>query len=179
MELTIAAGIVAFWTAFFSTKLVGITDPRLKEIYLAFESAFPAADFFLVLCLIFGSVGLLRKTAFGTVFSLMAGASLIFLALLDISFNIRQGIYLLGLAESVLNISVNAVCLAAGSFLVFKIWKWQHPRPRHNRSRRIERYDIPAYNHRLGHSVKGRSKWLKSRGKGFLSSAVPRESAGL
>jgi hypothetical protein len=155
MELAIAAGILAFWTAFFSTDLVGISDPHLKEIYLAFESAFPAADFFLVFLLILGAVGLLRKMSYGFFFTLMAGACLIFLALLDISFNIRQGIYLLGLAESVLNISINAVCLATGTFFVFKIWSRQYRRPPLKNPRRSERDDIPAFNSGLGYSAKG------------------------
>lgn len=155
MELAIAAGILAFWTAFFSTDLIRLTDPRLKEIYMAFESAFPVADLFLVLLLILGAVGLLRKMSYGSFFTLMAGASLIFLGLLDTSFNSRQGLYHLGFAESVLNISINAVCLAAGSFFVFKIWRCQYRRPPLKNASRSERCDIPAYNSCLGHSAKG------------------------
>jgi hypothetical protein len=155
LELAIAAGILAFWTAFFSTDLVGIRDPYFKEIYLAFESAFPVADFFLVLLLVLGAVGLLRKTSYGSFFTLMAGACLIFLGLLDALFNSRQGIYLLGQAESLLNISINAVCLAAGSFFTFKIWRCQYRRPPLNKPKRSERNDIPAYDPRLGQSAKG------------------------
>jgi hypothetical protein len=155
LELAIAAGILAFWTAFFSTDLIGIRDPHLKEIYLAFESAFPVADFFLVSLLVLGAVGLLRKTSCGSFFSLMAGACLIFLGLLDASFNSRQGLYLIGPAESLLNISINAVCLAAGSFIVFKIWSCQFRRPPLKNPRRAERYEMPAGNRRLGHSAKG------------------------
>jgi hypothetical protein len=155
MELAIAAGILVFWTAFFSTDLVGISDPHLKEIYLAFESAFPVADCFLALLLIMGGVGLLRKMSFGYFFTLMAGASLIFLGLLDASFNSRQGLYFIGLAEFLLNISINAVCLAAGSFFVFKIWRCQYRRPTLKNPSRSERCDIPACNLRLGHSAKG------------------------
>ncbi len=155
MELAIAGGILAFWTAFFSTDLVSITDLRLKEIYLAFESAFPAADFFLVVCLILGGFGLLRRTSFGPFWTLMAGASLVFLALLDISFNIRQGIYLLGLEESILNIGINATCLGAGLQFIFLVRKWQHPRPRLVHPRQIENNDLPADNPLLDHSAKG------------------------
>ncbi len=155
LELVIAAGILAFWTAFFSTDLVGISDPRLKEIYLAFESAFPVADFFLVSLLVLGAVGLLRKTSSGPFLTLMAGACLIFLGLLDASFNSRQGLYLIGLTESFLNIGINAVCLAAGSFFVFKMWRWQYGRPPLKNPSRSERCHIPACNPRLGHSAKG------------------------
>jgi len=105
MELAIAVGIISFWIAFFSADLVNIDDPHLEEIYVAFESAFPVADISLSIVLIIGGIGLLKKMPFGVLFSLLGGASLIFLGLLDVSFNIQQGIYLLGIGEAILNIS--------------------------------------------------------------------------
>ncbi len=123
MELAIAAGIISFWIAFFSTDLVSIDDPHLKEIYLAFESAFPVADIYLSILLIIGGIGLLKKMSFGFLFSLLGGASLVFLRLLDISFNTQHGIYLLGIGEAVLNIFINSLCLGGGIFLIVTIWK--------------------------------------------------------
>ncbi len=123
MELVVALGIIGFWAAYFSTDMVNIADARLKEVYTAFESAFPVADLYLAAVLIAGGVGLLKKRLYGYVFSLMGGASLIFLGLLDVSFNLQQGIYLLGAGEAVLNVSINAMCLGFGVFLVFSVWK--------------------------------------------------------
>jgi hypothetical protein len=51
----------------------------------------------------------------------MAGSALLFLALLDISFNVRQGVYLLGAREAILNLGINGLCLSAGSFFVFGV----------------------------------------------------------
>ena len=123
MELAIAAGIISFWIAFFSSDLVNIDDPHLKEIYLAFESAFPVADIYLSILLIIGGIGLLKRMSFGFLFSLLGGASLIFLGLLDISFNTQHGIYLLGIGEAILNIFINSLCLGGGIFLIVTIWK--------------------------------------------------------
>jgi len=123
MELAIAVGIISFWIAFFSADLVNIDDPHLEEIYVAFESAFPVADISLSIVLIIGGIGLLKKMPFGVLFSLLGGASLIFLGLLDVSFNIQQGIYLLGIGEAILNISINLLCLGGGVFLIVTIWK--------------------------------------------------------
>jgi hypothetical protein len=53
----------------------------------------------------------------------MGGASLIFLGLLDISFNIQHGIYLTGVAEGIMNILINLLCFGGGIFLVLIIWK--------------------------------------------------------
>jgi hypothetical protein len=123
MELAVAFGIIAFWVAFFSTDMVNIEDSRLKEIYVAFESAFPVADFYLAVMLIIGGIGLLKQRLYGTVFSFMGGASLIFLGLLDVSFNTQQGIYSLGVEEAVMNVFINALCIGFGIYLVRAVWK--------------------------------------------------------
>lgn len=123
MELAVALGIIAFWAAFFSTDMVSIEDSRLKEVYLAFESAFPVADFYLAIMLIIGGIGLLKRRFYGTVFSLMGGASLIFLGLLDVSFNTQQGIYSLGVEEAAMNIFINSLCIGFGTYLVRSVWK--------------------------------------------------------
>jgi hypothetical protein len=123
MELAVAFGIIAFWIAFFSTDMVNIEDSRLKEIYLAFESAFPVADLYLAILLIIGGTGLLKKKFYGTVFSLMGGAALIFLGLLDASFNTQQGIYSLGMEEAVMNVFINSLCIGFGAYLVRSVWK--------------------------------------------------------
>ncbi len=123
LELAIAVGIISFWIAFFSVDLVSIDDPHLEEIYLAFESAFPVADISISIVLIIGGIGLLKKMPFGFLFSLLGGASLIFLGLLDVSFNTQHGIYLLGIGEAILNIFINSLCLGGGIFLIVTIWK--------------------------------------------------------
>jgi hypothetical protein len=102
---------------------VKIGDPHLEEIYMAFESAFPVADISLSIVLIIGGIGLLKKVPFGFLFSLLGGGSLIFLGLLDVSFNTQNGIYLLGIGEAVMNIFINLLCLGGGIFIIVTIWK--------------------------------------------------------
>lgn len=123
IEFLIAAGIISFWVAFFSTDLMSIKDPKLKEIYLAFESAFPIPDTWLAVSLIIGGIGLLKKRQYGYLFSLIGGASLLFLGLVDISFNVLNGIYLVGIEEAILNISINLLCLIAGVFIIYIVWR--------------------------------------------------------
>lgn len=122
-ELILAAGILTFWVLFFSTVIVRIEDQKSRETYRAFESAFPLADAFLFFTLFIGGVGLLRKKFYGYLFSLCAGACLIFLGLLDISFNAQQGIYRLGAREATINIFINLICLGSGILLISAFWK--------------------------------------------------------
>ncbi|MEW5900609.1 MAG: hypothetical protein AB1715_04005 [Acidobacteriota bacterium] len=133
LEFFIAVGIVFFWIGFFALGFSDLSDSELKDIYLAFEGSFPAADGLLALFLVCGGIGLLRKASSGWFFTLMAGAMLIFLGLLDVSFNSRQGIYWLGPGEAVLNIGINAICLAGGGFLTWSAWKnWFRPFPKNS-----------------------------------------------
>lgn len=123
MELALAVGIISFWITFFSTDIVNIKDADLKETYLAFESAFPIPDLYLSVLLIIGGIGLLRMKSYGSLFSLLGGASLIFLGLLDVSFNTQHGIYLIGIGEAVMNGIMNLLCLGCGVFIIFTVWK--------------------------------------------------------
>lgn len=129
LELVLAVGIVLFWVAFFTTDEVQIRDPRLKEKYLAFESAFPVPDAYLVIVLVAGSIGLWRQKSYGRLFSLIGGASLVFLGLLDISFNTQHGIYRLGLGVAILNLFMNLICLGVGVFLILTVWKYREDWP--------------------------------------------------
>jgi len=122
-EIIFAAAIVLFWVAFYSFGIVDIPDPRLREIYLAFESGFPVADVCLALVLLGGGIGLLRQRSSGGLFSLLGGSVLVFLGLLDISFNAKHGIYRLGLEEALVNGAINGACLLFGIYLVLTIWK--------------------------------------------------------
>ena len=129
LELALVVGIVLFWVAFFTTDEVQIRDPRLKEKYLAFESAFPIPDAYLSIVLVIGSIGLWRKKSYGRLFSLLGGASLVFLGLLDISFNAQHGIYRLGWGEAALNLFMNLMCLGVGVFLILTVWKYKENLP--------------------------------------------------
>lgn len=129
LEVVLAVGIVLFWVVFFTAGEVHMSDPQLKEKYLAFESAFPVPDAYLVIVLVVGSIGLWRQKSYGRLFSLIGGASLVFLGLLDVSFNTQHGIYRLGLGEAVLNLFINLMCLGVGVFLILTVWKHREDWP--------------------------------------------------
>jgi len=68
-------------------------------------------------------LGLLRRTCAGHLFTLLGGAALVFLGILDISFNAQHGIYRLGFEEALVNGVINFVCLGFGLFLILMVWK--------------------------------------------------------
>jgi len=121
LELFTALGIILFWIYFF---IVENANPSNNSIYLAFERSFPLADIgWLAPVLIIGAIGLMQKQRFGSVFSLAGGGALIFLSLLDISFNGFNGIYTKSPAYGIMNGSINLWCFLFGIYLIIYIWR--------------------------------------------------------
>jgi len=85
-----AIGVVYYWADFY---LRGAVNVITDDWYIKFERAFPPADLWMAACAIIGAVGLLKDDAYGLLFALIAAGSLIFLALMDITFNIQNRLY--------------------------------------------------------------------------------------
>lgn len=115
-ELLVALGIILFWAFFFWGGPQGA--PPIA-CYLAFERAFPLPDLMLAFVLIIAAFNFLRNNQLaGLVLSVASGGALIFLGLLDVSFNLQQGVYTLSLSSLMLNVGINSVCIGFGLFSV-------------------------------------------------------------
>ncbi len=108
---------IYFWVDFFFKGKVQVTK---EAWYVKFESAFPIADFWMSACALLGAAGLLLGQSFGPFFALLAASSLIFLALMDITFNVQNGMYRLirESREMVFEVVINVWCLALGITLI-------------------------------------------------------------
>src|ERR1700679_2968053 len=85
--LLTAVFTIAYWIDFYSAGRVQVST---EEWYVRFERAFPIADCWLAGCCVVGSLGLLSKRRWGILFSLLASSSLIYLAFLDVTFNVQN-----------------------------------------------------------------------------------------
>ena len=82
--------LIYYWIDFYTRGGVQV----LKENwYIKFQKTFPVADLWIAACAIAGAIGLLTEQSYGLVFSLLAASSLIFLSLMDITFNIQNNLY--------------------------------------------------------------------------------------
>jgi hypothetical protein len=110
-EIATALGILLFWILFFS---VGLAPAHPPPGYFAFEHSFVLADSVLsVSLLVAGSLGLKGRPT-GRVLSLMCAGSLIFLGLVDFSFNVRNGIYIGDFPDGVVAAAINFWCISFG-----------------------------------------------------------------
>lgn len=138
LQCLLAAGFLGFWVMYFAEKscrtpvesCTSLNDkPCVAKVvacerYLAFENSFPVPDLgYITPLLIVGALGLWKGRRYGILFSLMAGAALIFLGLLDVSFNLQNARYTIDIAEGLMNALINGVCLIFGPILVWRMWR--------------------------------------------------------
>ena len=111
------AGIILFWIAFFA---IGLAPENAPPCYLSFEHAFPPPDGLLALCLILAGVLVMRDRPRGRTLSLVGAGGLMFLGVIDISYNLQNGIYGLGIGEMISMAAINLWCVGFGAVLA--IW---------------------------------------------------------
>ncbi len=83
---------LAYWANYFIAGDVRVLD---TVWYAAFEDSFPVADGWMAACMLLAGIGLWRGTRAGALFGLMAGSALLYLAAMDITFNVEHGLYAL------------------------------------------------------------------------------------
>ncbi|NLA27106.1 MAG: hypothetical protein GX878_06895 [Firmicutes bacterium] len=110
-------GLLLFWIAFFT---VGLAPDNPPPGYFEYEHSFPLPDIVLAVALIAAGVMMFRGRAPGGLLALLCSGALIFLGLLDFSFNIQNGVYTLSTAELLLNGSINLWCVLFGIVLAVK-----------------------------------------------------------
>jgi hypothetical protein len=101
-HLVVAAGIVLFWVGFHTELLFPVEVLRERilhfEGYYAWESSFTVPDLLTALVMVIGARGLLRDPASLLHRHLLMAASgaLVFLGVLDFTYDARHGMYALG-----------------------------------------------------------------------------------
>ena len=111
---------LVFWAYFF---MVENKNPENSEIYLAFERSFPIPDLlWLTPCCFIGAYGLLNGLTYGPFLAALSGCSLLFLSLLDISFNTLNQGYTKTIGDGIVNGIMNFLCLAFGIW--FMVYGW-------------------------------------------------------
>ncbi len=112
---------IYYWIDFYTKGGVHVVK---EDWYIKFEKAFPIADLWMAACSLIGAVGLLTGQAYGLLFSTLAAGSLIFLALMDITFNIENNLYPLitKSKQMMLEIIINLWCLSLGIALIAYLW---------------------------------------------------------
>jgi hypothetical protein len=115
LQIATGAGIAAFWALFFT---VGLAPDNAPACYFAFEHAFPLPDLVLAAALLAAGRGLADGKPWGRALSLPCSGGLIFLGLVDFSFNVQNGIYAASGLDGAMSAAMNAWCVAFGTAMI-------------------------------------------------------------
>ncbi|MFC1889184.1 hypothetical protein ACFL4G_05450 [Thermodesulfobacteriota bacterium] len=118
LEIFTAAGIALFWAAWFAGSLAPENPPAC---YFAFERAFPVPDLVLALSLLAAGILLLKGRPAGRALSLACAGALVFLGLLDASFNFQNGIYSASATDLAMNGLLNLWCVGLGAAILGRL----------------------------------------------------------
>jgi len=117
--LVIGAAVTLFyWWSYFHGGEVMVVRERW---YAAFESSFPVADGWMALCMLVSGAGFLMQRRFAAIWGLMAGSALLYLAAMDITFNVENGLYaLVPLYDTMkFEVFINASSLVLGALTLW------------------------------------------------------------
>lgn len=117
-QVITALGLILFWIGFFTVGLAPETPP---PCYFIFEHSFPLPDILLALALLVAAFSLIRGNRFGKTLSLAAAGALIFLGILDFSFNIQNGMYAISAVDTILNGFINGYCVIFGIVVIVRL----------------------------------------------------------
>jgi len=112
VQIILAAGIVGFWIFFFKVEN---RNPEKEDWYLKHERSFPLPDLGLItVCLLVAAAGLLIGERFGIFFTIVAGGGLMFLGLIDLAFNLQNGLFKTKDMDAYMSISIVSIVLIIG-----------------------------------------------------------------
>ncbi len=113
LQILYGAGIFGFWIYFL---IVENKDPEKTEVYLIFERSFILPDIgWAAPCLSLSALGLLTNQEYWVFFSIAGGSAILFIFLLDFSFNIQQKTYNKERRkDNIIEIVVNVMSLITG-----------------------------------------------------------------
>ena len=120
LEIVTGAGIMLFWVAFFT---IGMAPDPAPAGYFAYEHSFPLPDGLMSILLIIAGILMLKDKRPAMILSLIASGALIFLGLLDFSFNLQNGVYAVSTLDLAINAFINAWCVGFGLFIGIVVGK--------------------------------------------------------
>jgi len=119
----IAAAIVAYWLSFF---FGGDVQASVDACYLVFQRSFPLPDGFVALCAILAAEALRRHRASSVLWMLLTAGGLFFLGLIDIHYNLGNGMYGVRNSAMALEAAINLACLGLATGLSAFAWRRRH-----------------------------------------------------
>ena len=118
LEILTGAGIIIFWTLFYTTDLMAPKNP--PEGYLSHERAFVFPDSLTATALIAAAILLFLKNPLGESLSLICSGALIFLGVIDFAYDYQNNLSGRSIPETIQTMAINIWVLGFGLFLAVR-----------------------------------------------------------
>lgn len=118
--LFVAAFTVAFWVIWYADRSILASNTR--PAYYEFENAFPLADGWLALACAVAAITLRQKKPTALLWLIAAGSAGVYLAGMDILYDLENSIWWRSGAGGVIEAIINAVSLVGGIWTMR--WSW-------------------------------------------------------
>ena len=116
----VAVVTVAFWVIWYADRAALASNHR--SAYYEFENAFPLADAWLAFACATAAVTLTRKSPSALLWLIAAGSAGLYLAGMDILYDLEHGIWWRSGSGGIIEAVINAVSLVGGIWLMR--WSW-------------------------------------------------------
>lgn len=114
-----ALGIVLYWLSYFTG---GEVQASGADCYRVFERNFPLPDGFVALCCVLCALALRRRSESALLWGLLAAGGWFFLGLIDIAYNLWNGMYAVLSAPMAAEIAINLFSLGFALWLCRFFW---------------------------------------------------------
>lgn len=117
---------IAYWVVWFGVDRELLASAHTASYY-AFENSFPLADAWMTLTGVAATVALVRRHASAFLWCVAAGTNSVYLGLLDVLFDLQNGIYRSPDGGAVaVEVIINVLTLTMGAFVIG--WAWARRR---------------------------------------------------
>ncbi len=114
---------VAYWVVWFGVDRTWLATADTPTYY-AFENAFPLADGWMAVTAALGALALQRRKPAALLWMLLAGSASLYLAGMDVLFDLENGIYRHGDPGGVaVELFINVGCFAGGVAIIHFAWR--------------------------------------------------------
>jgi hypothetical protein len=126
LQLFAFAATALYWIIWFFINRAWLANQDTPAYY-AFENAFPLADAWMALASLGGAITLYRRHATALLFMLLAGSASIYLGLLDVLFNLENGVYAAASGASLaVEVVINLLSFAIPIYIIAFAWRARH-----------------------------------------------------
>jgi hypothetical protein len=121
--LEVLAGVftIIFWILFFFVP--GSVQSTDEKCYMVFQKSFVAADLWMSVAFFLSAYFLYHHEAVGVMWGIVAGGTFVFLGLMDVLYNIENGMYKHINSGMFFEILINLVSIIFGSYTINYTWK--------------------------------------------------------